>query len=172
MAQGYLNSRLRKSSMCVHRQSGRRSPEIIHPQIAEKLYQQGFLSYPRTETDKFDPQFNFMSLIEKQMADPAWGDFAREYVLFFALFVVYQLFMSQIVYIRAPSSNRETAKTMITHTLPFIPQRTPEIWRGTTSACMNTSLVGSSLVARRTLSGTKLGSKLSMAGKSFTQQVS
>jgi len=54
--------------------------EAICPQIAEKLYQQGFLSYPRTETDRFDPQFNFMSLIEKQMADPAWGGFAREYV--------------------------------------------------------------------------------------------
>ncbi|KZT63870.1 prokaryotic type I DNA topoisomerase [Daedalea quercina L-15889] len=44
--------------------------------IAEKLYQQGFLSYPRTETDRFDPQFDFMSLIEKQAIDPAWGDFA------------------------------------------------------------------------------------------------
>ncbi|PPQ66473.1 hypothetical protein CVT24_007047 [Panaeolus cyanescens] len=44
--------------------------------IAEKLYQQGFVSYPRTETDQFDPQFDFMSLINKQTADPAWGNFA------------------------------------------------------------------------------------------------
>ncbi|KAI0786764.1 DNA topoisomerase [Abortiporus biennis] len=44
--------------------------------IAEKLYQQGFLSYPRTETDQFDPQFNFHTLIEKQTADTAWGAFA------------------------------------------------------------------------------------------------
>ncbi|KAG2148661.1 DNA topoisomerase [Suillus bovinus] len=44
--------------------------------IAEKLYQQGFLSYPRTETDQYDPQFNFMTLIEKQTVDPAWGGFA------------------------------------------------------------------------------------------------
>ncbi|EGN99753.1 hypothetical protein SERLA73DRAFT_52441 [Serpula lacrymans var. lacrymans S7.3] len=44
--------------------------------IAEKLYQQGFLSYPRTETDQFDPQFDFMHLIAKQTADPAWGGFA------------------------------------------------------------------------------------------------
>ncbi|KAK7053262.1 DNA topoisomerase [Paramarasmius palmivorus] len=44
--------------------------------IAEKLYQQGFLSYPRTETDQFDPQFDFQSLIEKQRADPSWGQFA------------------------------------------------------------------------------------------------
>ncbi|KAI0730280.1 DNA topoisomerase, partial [Fomitopsis betulina] len=44
--------------------------------IAEKLYTQGFLSYPRTETDRFDPQFDFMTLIDKQTIDPAWGDFA------------------------------------------------------------------------------------------------
>ncbi|EIM82961.1 prokaryotic type I DNA topoisomerase [Stereum hirsutum FP-91666 SS1] len=45
--------------------------------IAEKLYQQGFLSYPRTETDQYDPQFDFMSLIEKQNVDPEWGQFAH-----------------------------------------------------------------------------------------------
>ncbi|KAI0775801.1 DNA topoisomerase [Trametes elegans] len=44
--------------------------------IAESLYQRGFLSYPRTETDIFDPQFDFMTLIGKQTADPAWGGFA------------------------------------------------------------------------------------------------
>lgn len=48
----------------------------VFMQIAEKLYQQGFLSYPRTETDQYDPQFNFMTLIEKQIVDPAWGGFA------------------------------------------------------------------------------------------------
>ena len=49
-------------------------------QIAEKLYQQGFLSYPRTETDQFDSQFDFMALIDKQCADPTWGAFATQYV--------------------------------------------------------------------------------------------
>ncbi|KAF9467413.1 prokaryotic type I DNA topoisomerase, partial [Collybia nuda] len=44
--------------------------------IAEKLYQQGFLSYPRTETDQFDPQFDFHTLIQKQTVDTAWGTFA------------------------------------------------------------------------------------------------
>ncbi|KAI0339862.1 prokaryotic type I DNA topoisomerase [Trametopsis cervina] len=44
--------------------------------IAEHLYQQGFLSYPRTETDQYDPQFDFMSLVAKQAVDPAWGQFA------------------------------------------------------------------------------------------------
>ncbi|KAI0755898.1 prokaryotic type I DNA topoisomerase [Irpex lacteus] len=44
--------------------------------IAERLYQQGFLSYPRTETDQYDPQFDFMTLIAKQTADGSWGQFA------------------------------------------------------------------------------------------------
>ncbi|KAI6169344.1 DNA topoisomerase III [Pisolithus thermaeus] len=45
--------------------------------ISEKLYQQGFLSYPRTETDQYDPKFDFMSLIAKQTVDHAWGTFAQ-----------------------------------------------------------------------------------------------
>ncbi|OAV97443.1 hypothetical protein PTTG_11658 [Puccinia triticina 1-1 BBBD Race 1] len=44
--------------------------------IAEKLYQKGLVSYPRTETDQFDREFDFMGLIEKQMSDAQWGDFA------------------------------------------------------------------------------------------------
>lgn len=51
-------------------------------QIAEKLYQKGFLSYPRTETDQFDNAFDHMGLIAKQTADPAWGAFATSLVLF------------------------------------------------------------------------------------------
>ncbi|RSH92151.1 DNA topoisomerase [Saitozyma podzolica] len=34
--------------------------------LAEKLYQKGFLSYPRTETDQYDKDFDFNSLIHKQ----------------------------------------------------------------------------------------------------------
>ncbi|KAJ3510270.1 hypothetical protein NLJ89_g4776 [Agrocybe chaxingu] len=44
--------------------------------VAERLYQQGYVSYPRTETDQFDPQFDHMALIAKQTADPVWGGFA------------------------------------------------------------------------------------------------
>ena len=53
---------------------------IDRTQVAEKLYQQGFVSYPRTETDEFDPQFDHMALINKQTADPAWGAFATSSV--------------------------------------------------------------------------------------------
>ena len=28
--------------------------------LAEELYQEGYLSYPRTETDKFDPGYDLM----------------------------------------------------------------------------------------------------------------
>ena len=47
------------------------------PQNAEKLYQKGFLSYPRTETDQFDKDFDFDSLIDKQIQDNNWGPFAQ-----------------------------------------------------------------------------------------------
>jgi DNA topoisomerase-3 len=36
--------------------------------IAEKLYMQGYISYPRTETDKFPPTLNLREHIEKQMS--------------------------------------------------------------------------------------------------------
>ena len=53
--------------------------DLISIQIAESLYQQGILSYPRTETDQFDPQFDLQSLIEKQTANEEWGGFATRY---------------------------------------------------------------------------------------------
>ena len=46
-------------------------------QIAEALYTRGLISYPRTETDQFPKDFDFMSLVEKQTADPQWGPFAQ-----------------------------------------------------------------------------------------------
>ena len=45
--------------------------------IAESLYQKGFLSYPRTETDQYDKEFDFHPLIEKQHRDGSWGTFAQ-----------------------------------------------------------------------------------------------
>ncbi|KAK9471085.1 DNA topoisomerase [Dipodascopsis tothii] len=45
--------------------------------IAEKLYTQGFVSYPRTETDRFDPGMDLQALVRKQTADNNWGAYAQ-----------------------------------------------------------------------------------------------
>ncbi|XP_061079167.1 DNA topoisomerase 3-alpha isoform X2 [Conger conger] len=45
--------------------------------IAEKLYTQGFISYPRTETNMFPNTLNLSPLVEQQTQDPDWGTFAR-----------------------------------------------------------------------------------------------
>lgn len=41
--------------------------------IAEKLYTQGFISYPRTETNIFPDSINLRSLVEIQTEDNRWG---------------------------------------------------------------------------------------------------
>lgn len=45
--------------------------------LAEKLYTQGFISYPRTETNIFPKGMNLNSLIGHQTDDRRWGPFAR-----------------------------------------------------------------------------------------------
>lgn len=45
--------------------------------IAEKLYNQGFISYPRTETDMFEDGFDLHSLIAKQGPHPKWGSYVQ-----------------------------------------------------------------------------------------------
>uniref|UniRef100_V5I9Z2 DNA topoisomerase n=1 Tax=Anoplophora glabripennis TaxID=217634 RepID=V5I9Z2_ANOGL len=45
--------------------------------IAEKLYTQGYISYPRTETNIFPKELNLTPLVEQQMEDARWGPFAR-----------------------------------------------------------------------------------------------
>lgn len=45
--------------------------------IAEKLYTQGFISYPRTETNIFPQGMNLNSIVEQQVNHPQWGSFAR-----------------------------------------------------------------------------------------------
>jgi DNA topoisomerase III len=44
--------------------------------IAEKLYNGGYLSYPRTETDQFQKNFDLHSVIGQQRGDPEWGAYA------------------------------------------------------------------------------------------------
>ncbi|KPM37779.1 DNA topoisomerase 3 [Neonectria ditissima] len=45
--------------------------------IAEGLYNKGFISYPRTETDRFDKGMNLKALAQKQTPDQRWGQFAQ-----------------------------------------------------------------------------------------------
>lgn len=45
--------------------------------IAEGLYNRGFISYPRTETDRFDKEINLKALVQKQTGDERWGPFAQ-----------------------------------------------------------------------------------------------
>ena len=48
--------------------------------VAEALYNKGFISYPRTETDRFDKGMNLRALVQKQTPDGRWGQFAQNLV--------------------------------------------------------------------------------------------
>lgn len=46
-------------------------------ELAESLYQRGFLSYPRTETDTFKEGTDLVGLIRLQTPDRQWGSYAQ-----------------------------------------------------------------------------------------------
>ncbi|KAG8534179.1 uncharacterized protein KY384_001023 [Bacidia gigantensis] len=51
------------------------SSRVMH--IAEELYNKGWISYPRTETDQFDRGIDLKKLVEKQTQDRTWGPYAQ-----------------------------------------------------------------------------------------------
>ncbi|KAG9072250.1 DNA topoisomerase [Linnemannia hyalina] len=48
--------------------------------VAEGLYTQGWISYPRTETDQFDQNYDLMGLVQRQTHNGQWGRFAQRLV--------------------------------------------------------------------------------------------
>ena len=44
--------------------------------IAERLYQRGYLSYPRTETTKFPPGMDLRNLVNMHRSSQQWGNYA------------------------------------------------------------------------------------------------
>ncbi|PKA51264.1 DNA topoisomerase III [Apostasia shenzhenica] len=45
--------------------------------VAEELYQAGFISYPRTETDSFSVNTDLHAIVHEQVAHPTWGSYAQ-----------------------------------------------------------------------------------------------
>ncbi|KAK6038381.1 hypothetical protein COOONC_24114 [Cooperia oncophora] len=46
--------------------------------VAEQLYTQGFISYPRTETTAYPPNFDLVGTLKQQSNNPKWGDVVRK----------------------------------------------------------------------------------------------
>lgn len=43
----------------------------------EKLYNRGYLSYPRTETNVFNPTINLRNIVNEMTKSDVFGDFAK-----------------------------------------------------------------------------------------------
>jgi hypothetical protein len=147
-------------------------------QIAENLYQQGILSYPRTETDQFDPQFDFQSLIEKQTVNEEWGDFATRYegsFLFRATFqptsLCVHVLTAHVDYAMAVFCHRVEVRRTIKRTHRSTQPHTPATSQEGISACTSLSLDGSWRVVRRTLKDTRQTSRSWSMGRNSVPQV-
>lgn len=44
---------------------------------AEELYNAGYISYPRTETDRFPQSMNIQQFVAQQQNDNRWGGHAQ-----------------------------------------------------------------------------------------------
>ncbi|KAJ8675437.1 hypothetical protein QAD02_011223 [Eretmocerus hayati] len=49
-------------------------------QIAERLYTQGYISYPRTETTSYPENFDLLSTLRQQQNNSDWGDEVRKII--------------------------------------------------------------------------------------------
>ncbi|OLN93947.1 DNA topoisomerase 3 [Colletotrichum chlorophyti] len=63
---------LQKAATRLLRMSGQQAMTV-----AEGLYNKGFISYPRTETDRFDKGMDLKALVRKQVPDNRWGQYAQ-----------------------------------------------------------------------------------------------
>ncbi|MCD7472325.1 DNA topoisomerase 3-alpha [Datura stramonium] len=69
---------LKHSKLLVLRMKPPRScvPTVV-TSVAEDLYQNGFISYPRTETDCFSEKTDLRTMVQEQQGHPVWGSYAQ-----------------------------------------------------------------------------------------------